>query len=81
MMDMGNQPFLVVNPATDRAFREFAEQAAVTLEHAAPPADLERKLRARYPRAVARARDLHGEVLRVWYVYREGYWVLPNPTG
>jgi hypothetical protein len=81
MIDMGDRPFLVVNPATDQAFREFAEQAAVGLEHAAQPAALQGKLRARYPRAVARARDLHGEALRVWYVYREGYWVLPAPTG
>jgi len=80
MIDMGEQPFLVVNPATDRAFREFAEQAARSLERAGP-ADLERTLRARYPRAVARARDLHGEALRVWYVYREGHWVSPGATG
>ena len=80
MMHMADEPLLVVNPATDRAFRDFVQQAAVSLEHAAP-ADLERRLRARYPRAVARARDLHGEALRVWYVYRDGHWVLPGPTG
>ena len=80
MTHMGDQPFLVVNPATDRAFRDFAEQAVKSLG-AAAPADLQRKLRARYPRAVARARDLHGEALAVWYVYREGYWVLPGSTG
>jgi hypothetical protein len=70
------RPILVVNPATDRAFRDFAEDAVQRLERSAP-AELQRKLRARYPDAVARARDLHGESAVVWYVYRDGHWVMP----
>ena len=83
MTHMGDQwygPVLMVNPASDRTFREFAEQVVERLDGAVP-ADLQRQLRARYPKAVARARDLHGEAVAVWYVYREGHWILPASSG
>jgi hypothetical protein len=63
---------LIVNPASDRVFREFAE---VSLRPKDDPQALQRRLRERYPKAVVRARDLSGEPLDVWYVYREGRWV------
>jgi hypothetical protein len=73
-------PVLAVNPATDEAFRTMAEDALRHL-HRRAPADLQRLLRVNYPNAVARARDLHGEAVAVWYVYREGHWVSPSPKA
>jgi hypothetical protein len=66
------RPALVTNPADDVAFRDDAEAA---LEEGQSPAELQRILRARYPRVVVRQRDLAGERAVVWYVYREGHWV------
>jgi hypothetical protein len=70
-------PVLITNPANDA---RFAEEAHALLEDGAEtPADLERSLRQRYPRAVVRARELSSEPSDVWYVYRDGSWT--PPTG
>jgi hypothetical protein len=66
------QPSLVTNPAGDRAFRAAAQAALETTQSIG---DFEKVLRAAYPRAVVRARELSGERSVVWYVYREGHWV------
>ncbi len=66
------RPMLIVNPASDRAFRELAESA---LSPSDDPQALQDRLREHYPKAVVRARDLSGEEVVVWYVYREGRWV------
>jgi hypothetical protein len=31
-----------------------------------------------YPRAAVHARDLAGELIPVWYVYRDGHWTDPR---
>ena len=64
-------PALIINPLADEEFTAFAEDCA---RDAADPAALQTKLRERYPRAVARSRELDGE-RPIWYVYREGRWV------
>jgi hypothetical protein len=66
------RPMLIVNPAADREFREFA---AAGLRPDDDPKALEARLRVRFPKAIVRARDLSGEQVVVWYVYREGRWV------
>jgi hypothetical protein len=73
------KPTLVVNPAGDDVFAAFAE---VLVHDAMSTAELERRLHAVYPRAAVHARELAGESIIVWYVYRDGHWVLPRPgTG
>jgi len=36
---------------------------------------LQRRLRDRFPRAIVRPRELAGERLEIWYVYRDGRWI------
>jgi hypothetical protein len=65
-------PTLVVSPSTDEIFAEYAELA---LERGVnSTTDLERRLRTAYPRAVVHARELSGEQIVIWYVYRDGHW-------
>ena len=66
------RPILVVNPRPDTAFVTLAEE--LVRAGAETPLALEKQLRARYPRAVVRERNLHGEA-PTWYVYREGTWI------
>jgi hypothetical protein len=65
-------PTLVISPSTDEIFAEYAklavERGATTID------DLERQLRTVYPRAAVHARELSGEPVVVWYVYRDGHW-------
>jgi hypothetical protein len=73
------EPILVVNPASDDVFADFAR---VSLDDgAARVADLERRLRSVYPNAVVHARELAAEPFQIWYVYREGYWLDDRATG
>lgn len=65
------RPVLVVNPATDGPFEARARELA---EGSRTPAELQEALRAHYPEAVVRSRDLAGED-ETWYVYRDGRWV------
>jgi hypothetical protein len=71
------EPTLVVNPATDRVFGDFArmkiEQGATSTY------DLERQLRSTYPAATVHARELVGEPIVIWYVYRDGHWIDSRP--
>ncbi|MEA2610000.1 MAG: hypothetical protein QOJ75_2243 [Chloroflexota bacterium] len=67
------KPTLVVNPGDDGVFAGFAQ---VLVEHGAWSInELERRLRAVYPRAAVHARELAAEPTLIWYVYREGRWV------
>jgi len=73
------KPVLITNPPDDAA---FAEDASAGVDAgSSTPADLQRSLRERYPRAVVRARELSSEPSEVWYVYREGTWVPPGGIG
>ncbi|HEU0244699.1 MAG TPA: hypothetical protein VFQ75_12400 [Candidatus Limnocylindrales bacterium] len=65
------RPTLVLNPRHDAA---FGAAATALVDEAGLPSDLELLLRADFPRAVVRARDLSGEAGAVWYVYRDGRW-------
>jgi hypothetical protein len=67
------RPVIVANPAGDRRFR--AQIDAGILAGARSPDTLEAILRTRYPNAVVRPRELAGERVPVWYVYREGHWI------
>ena len=67
------KPTLIVNPATDRVFAAFA---AVLVDHGASTiGDLERRLRTIYAKATVHLRELTGEAVVIWYVYRDGRWV------
>jgi hypothetical protein len=70
-----DRPTLVLNPPDDRDFEAFVTSVVDT---AADAAQLERSLRHRYPRAIVRPRDLAGERVEIWYVYRDGHWVRPG---
>ncbi len=63
---------LVINPISDDGFRLAVEQAIH--DGASDPTALADALRARYPRLVARRREISDEPHDVWYVYREGSW-------
>lgn len=69
-----DRPTLVVNPPDDGDFESFVAELVETTRASQ---QLEQWLRARYPRAIVRPRDLAGERLQVWYVYRDGHWVRP----
>ena len=62
---------LALNPRRDRSFVEFATELGIGIDN---PAEMQERLRERYPAAVVRARDLSSETAVVWYVYRDGSW-------
>ena len=70
---MTTRPVLILNPRDDPDFAAFAEELAGV--GGLDAAELQGKLRGRYPKAVVRPRDLSSERTAVWYVYREGMWV------
>ena len=64
---------LFLNPADDESFvRRVNDLIAAGVDE---PLDLEERLRAWYPNAVVRPRDLANEHTNLWYVYRDGHWV------
>ena len=63
---------LVLNPRDDARFVALAERTVA--DGVKSPFDLQARLRQDYPNAVVRARDLDGEALSIWYVYRDGHW-------
>jgi hypothetical protein len=69
------RPTLIVNPVTDRAFVDFANQE---LDDARDIDEFKGRLQTRYPDAVVHARLLSGEGTTVWYVYRDGHWTDPR---
>jgi hypothetical protein len=71
--DPDNRPVLVLNPPDDLAFRDLA--TALMDDGIRAPASLQARLREEHPHAIVRPRDLVGEQVPVWYVYRDGRWV------
>ena len=73
MSESRQPPLLFLNPADDEAFRQRVDELMAN----GPPgsSELEKRLRADFPRAIVRPRDLASEQLRVWYIYRDGHWV------
>ena len=63
---------LITIPTSDGAFREHVTRLRAAAG-ASSPEHLERRLRALFPRAVVRARELSNEP-PAWYVYRDGGW-------
>jgi len=72
-MEARRRPLIVANPAEDRPFRALIDSGLMS--GIGRPEELETILRARYPLAVVRPRELAGERTPVWYVYREGHWI------
>jgi len=72
------EPTLIINPTSDSEFVAFVHECA---QDASDTDALQDCLRTRYPRSVARQRALSGESSAVWYVYREGHWVRPEPRA
>ena len=70
---MGDKPSIVRNPANDAEFGRVLED--ILAYGALDPEEAQQRLRQRYPLAVVRRRELVGERVEVWYVYREGHWV------
>jgi hypothetical protein len=66
-------PQLRINPATDLEFEDLALGLAIDIR--ATPESLQAELRRTFPRVVVHRRELSGEAVQVWYVYREGHWV------
>jgi hypothetical protein len=66
-------PTLVLNPSDDETFRRSAER--LVEEGIASPRILQDALRRRWPSALVRPRELAGERLTIWYVYRDGHWI------
>lgn len=73
------RPTMVVNPADDPEFAEFAEEQ-LDLGWSNMGAFRER-LRQRYPAAAIHARLLSGEHIAIWYVYRDGSWTRSRRPG
>jgi hypothetical protein len=70
------KPTLVVNPVEDEIFAAYAD---LLLDHGvATVGEMERRLRTIYPRAVVHPRELSGEPILIWYLYRDGHW---EPTS
>ena len=64
---------IVVNPRDDTPFVALAEK--LVADGARSTGELQEQLRREYPEAVVRARELDGEAITIWYVYRDGHWV------
>ena len=69
---------LVLNPRADPRFVALAQ--AIVADGVDAPADLQSRLRQDFPAAIVRARELDGEALSIWYVYRDGHWI-PGAAG
>ena len=76
LMAPHDAPTLILNPLSDQDFRR---RALNLLAEARTPTDLQVALRAYYPNAVVRRRELDLE-RETWYVYREGHWI-PSTKG
>jgi len=66
-------PLLIINPPADLEFVRACHAGLV--DAAGDPSRLEASLRLLYPAIVVRPRELSGETIVVWYVYRDGHWV------
>jgi hypothetical protein len=66
------RPLLIVNPRSDTRFVQLV--AELTADETIELSDLQSRLRATYPEAVVRRRELSSESTEMWYVYRDGRW-------
>jgi hypothetical protein len=66
------RPIVILNPRSDARFVELVSELLAALVD--EPADLQAGLRAEFPEAVVRRRELSSESTEVWYVYRDGRW-------
>ncbi|HUP54249.1 MAG TPA: hypothetical protein VM408_01980 [Methylomirabilota bacterium] len=66
------RPLLIVNPRSDIRFVEHVTR--LTDAAGDDPSALETTLRAEYPQAIVRRRELSSESTEMWYVYRDGRW-------
>ena len=75
-MPLEPPPALHLNPSDDAAFAHTVDRLlAGGLRDAG---EFQRRLRAAYPGALVRPRDLAFEPFIVWYVYRDGRWIPPD---
>jgi hypothetical protein len=65
-------PLLIINPRSDVRFVQLV--AELTASGSTDPADLQSRLRAEFPDAIVRRRELSSEATEMWYVYRDGRW-------
>lgn len=68
----GVRPIVILNPRSDARFVELVSE--LMADAVGEPADLQSGLRAVFPEAVVRRRELSSESTEVWYVYRDGRW-------
>ncbi|MEA2519852.1 MAG: hypothetical protein QOF49_1932 [Chloroflexota bacterium] len=73
--DEERRPTLVLSPPDDDAFRATAE--GLLRSGIDGPGALQAGLRRTYPAALVRPRELAGEHIEMWYVYRDGHWTRP----
>lgn len=71
--DARRRPLIVANPPGDHEFRGLIDRFLAAGD--SRPHDLQAALRARYPKAVVRPRELANEGFEVWYAYRDGHWI------
>jgi hypothetical protein len=65
-------PLLIVNPRSDGRFVERVNE--LIADSGTDPSALQARLRAEYPNAIVRRRELSSESTEMWYVYRDGRW-------
>ena len=70
---LGPAPALHLNPGDDEAFAADVDRLLATGLRDAEA--FQERLRAWYPEATVRPRDLAFEPYVVWYVYRDGRWI------
>jgi hypothetical protein len=66
------RPIVILNPRSDARFVELVSE--LMADAVGEPAELQAGLRAEFPEAVVRPRELSSESTEVWYVYRDGRW-------
>jgi len=68
---------IIVNPASDSELAEIAR--GLVAEGDWTPETLQANLRLTYPKVVVHRRELSGEQVDIYYVYRDGRWIPPDP--
>ena len=73
MSQIGPAPALHLNPDDDEIFA--ADVGRLLASGLRDAGELQQRLRAWYPEALVRPRDLAHEPYVLWYVYRDGRWI------
>ena len=66
------RPILILNPRSDARFVALVSELMTGA--IGDPSELQAGLRAEFPDAIGRRRELSSESTEVWYVYRDGRW-------